>query len=88
MSSTADGTAPIATSVSFTHDVPARNAAAHQLRLILCHCHRVLELEDVPPLTVKFLWHLTRTGKQTSNTILFFPIIPLIHAIKHSPHMV
>lgn len=84
---TADGTEQCS-SVSFTNDELARKAAAHQLRLILCHCHRVLDLEDVTPLTVKFLWHLTRTGKQTSEAILLFPIVPLIHAIKHYPHMV
>lgn len=85
---TADGTDSIPHVISFTKDVAARAAAAHQLRLILCHCHRVLDLEDVPPLTVKFLWHLTRTGKQTSADILAAPVIPLIHAIKHAPQMV
>ncbi len=85
---TADGNNPISTTVSFTTDISARRAAAHQLRLIFCHCHRVLDLDDITPLTIKFLWHLTRTGNQTNKAILGFPIIPMIHAIKNAPHMV
>lgn len=85
---TADGTEPIPYKVSFTHDRQTRAAAAHQLRLIICHCHRVLELEDVTPLTIKLLWYFTRTGKQNPDAILTAPIIPIIHAIKHAPHMV
>lgn len=85
---TADGNNPISTTVSFTTDIGARRAAAHQLRLIFCHCHRVLDLDDITPLTIKFLWHLTRTGNQSNRAILGFPIIPMIHAIKNAPHMV
>ncbi len=85
---TADGTDTIPYKVSFTDDIPARTAAAHQLRLILCHCHLVLTLEDVTPLTIKFLWHLTRMGKRTKADILSIPIITIIYAIKHSPHII
>ena len=74
--------------ISFTDDELARKAAAHQLRLIFCHCHRVLDLEDITPLTVKLLWHLTRAAKQTSADILAIPVIQIIYAIKHAPHMV
>lgn len=85
---TADGADAIPHKVSFTDDISARAAAAHQLRLIFCHCHRVLTLEDVTPLTIKFLWHLTRMGKRTHTDILSMPIVPLIYAIRHSPHII
>lgn len=85
---TADGTDTIPYKVSFIDDELSRKAAAQQLRLIFCHCHRVLDLEDITPLTVKLLWHLTRTAKQSSADILAIPVIPIIYAIKHAPHMV
>lgn len=85
---TADGTDAIPYKVSFTHDRQTRAAAAHQLRLIICHCHRILELEDVTPLTIKLLWYFTRTGRQNPEAILAAPIVPIIHAIKHAPHAV
>lgn len=85
---TADGTQELEQTVSFTTEQGARRAAAHQLRLLLCHCHQVLELQDVTPLTVKFLWYLTRTGKTAKDDILRTPVIPMIHAIKYAPHMI
>jgi hypothetical protein len=85
---TADGTDTIPHKVSFTDNAQARAAAAHQMRLILCHCHTALELRDITPLTIKLLWYLTRTGRRTSEDILSMPVIPIIHAIKHAPHKV
>jgi len=85
---TADGRDSIPYKVSFTREMPALRAAAHQLRLILCHCHKELTVEDVTPLTVKLLWHLTRTGKTTQNGILALSIIPFARAISHAPHLV
>lgn len=85
---TADGRDSLPYRVSFTNENSALKAAAHQLRLILCHCHKDLTLEDVTPLTVKFLWHLTRTGKTTPNEILAFSILPFARAISHTPHLV
>lgn len=85
---TADGTDTIKQAVSFTSDFATRQAAAHQLRLILCHCFRVLDAEDITPLTIKLLWYCTRTGRSTPSTIDTLPIITIIRAIKHTPHLV
>lgn len=84
----ADGSKAISTTVSFTNDVAARSAAAHKLRLLLCHCHRVLNEDDVTPLTIKLLWYLTRTCGKTAEAINCFPIITVIRAIQHAPHLV
>lgn len=85
---TADGEETIKQAVSFTSDFATRQAAARQLRLILCHCFRVLDAEDVTPLTIKLLWYCTRTGRSTPSSIDTLPIITIIRAIKHAPHLV
>lgn len=85
---TADGKDSLPYQVSFTNEKHALKAASHQLRLILCCCHKDLTLDDVTPLTVKFLWHLTRTGKTTPNEILALSILPFARAISHAPHLV
>lgn len=82
---TADGTAPLRQPVPFTKDPHARCAAICKLQMILSHCHRQFQPEDVTPFTVKFLTHLRKTGLQDRDAIIAFQTLPLITAIMANP---